>query len=302
MGYNDGWIAHALPYTTPPTMTALSYFGLNIEDKTPPITTPFEQMVEEITSYGVYYPSLEAGDNPNDKISTKFIPVNGIFNNWFFGKVSDNAGIKTVVNMDGLSRKPRIATWQQSGSKKYHHYANVFGNLDMSWEKNRLMVSMFGKGQDHGESALTPTYTYPSGISSQFTHINLCTWNAVDLYPTRLRFVGSQNLTPIPGSNGKYQAINEFDTQFGIYNIQFISASGEAIWDDFLAKEKREFIWRIIKSVDNTKYMKYTQNAMILSLIPTRVLGQSTVWSAVFKIENVSAEINDGVANSFYGL
>ena len=63
-------------------------------------------------------------------------------------------------------------------------------------------------------------------------------------------------------------------------------------------------VYELNSSVDavGDEYMEYTQDCMMLNLIPTRMLGEEVVWSSIFYTEGISAEVKDGVANSFYGL
>lgn len=297
----DGWVAHAQPWATPPTMSALNYFGLGLEDGKPPIDAPFEMSINKIEQYGIYSQSLSSIVGPADKVGVRFQPVNGIFLNWMFGKVS-GAATKTIVNMDGTARKPRIACWQQNGTDKYHNYAVMFGDLSLEWAQNRLMVSMIGKGQVHGLSAESPTFTFPTSIKTAFHHIESMTFGATSLNPMKIGLQAGHTLIPIPGQNGYFQELNEFAPIKGIYTLQFEATEGASLLADMRAGTKRSFVWKIAKGDDPTKYIQPTSDCLIRSCVPYRMYNNSIVWTAVLESEDFSIEVVDGVADAFYGL
>ena len=298
----DGWVPHTAPYSTPPTITGGAYyFGLNYEDKSPPIDSQLTRDIQEIEKYSQYYPSLSASNKPGDQISAKFIPVNGIFNHWFFGKAAAISGGYTITNMDGSAYKPRIGAFSQSGTKKIFDYGLVFGSLNLEYANQRFGVSMQGKSIGHGSTTSNPSgYTYPSSISTPFDHLASMTWDGDTVLPSRFSGQFMQNLQPFIGSNGLNQAISEFTIQKGAYNLQFVSDYGELLVTDYEDGSLKAFIYKVAKAADPTKYLQYTHNCMIKSLIPTRVYGEEIIWSAVLAVEDTSVEIKDGTTG-FYG-
>ncbi|WP_371805471.1 hypothetical protein [Candidatus Lokiarchaeum ossiferum] len=301
MTHTDGWVAHPIPYTDTPTMTALYNFGLNLPDRNANINLQLQNNINSTNLYGQYYPDLSAGSQQNDQFSVKFQPVNALPFYWMLGKVSGTT-TKTIINMDGLARKPRIATFSQVDSKKWHNYANVFGSLSLEFNESFLQCSLIGKGLSHGSNSLSPTFSYPSSVSSTYNNITVCTWSSTSLSPYRLKMDLQQNLQGFIGSDGFYQEISEFAPIIGTYNMQFLSDDGEALVSDFENQEKRSFVWKIVKPTDPTKYLQFTADCMIKSLLPARIHGQETVWSAVMLMEDISVESVDGLLDSFYGL
>lgn len=304
----DGWGVHAQPYDTDPVATALYYFGIPIETKDAPVDFPLEKKVVEKEIYGDYEPSCEVFILPGDKVGVRFMPVNGIFLHWFFGKVTAGAGtLKTITVMDGTVRIPRIWIFHQTGTKKYHNYATVFEDLILDMEKNQLAVSMIGKCQKHGADSRTPTFTYPADITpteikTMFNQLDYIQWNSGDLYLAG-KFQGNfrRVLKGYPDNNGEYyQEISESSTVHGIYTIQFHTVSGELIMDDYLAGTSRLFAFKYTKQDDPTKYITFSHNAFIASLMPLRIKGEPTLYTAVIVCDDYSFPVDDKLEDALY--
>jgi len=305
---NDGWGVHAVPYDTDPVATALYRFGIPLATKDRPVDFALEKQVFEKEVYGSYEPDCEIVVLPGDKISARFMAVNGIFLHWFFGKVTAGAGtLKTVTVMDGSAEKPRIWIYHQTGTKKYHNYAVVFGDLTIDFSQNLLAVSMIGKCQLHGADVRTPTFTYPANvgateIKTMYDHLDYIQWNSADLYlDGKAQGSFRQVLKAYPDSNGEYhQAISENSTIHGVYTIQFQSASGEAMMADYLAGTTRVFAFKYTKKSDPTKYITFSHNAYIASLIPSGTLGEPITYTGIIVCNDYSFPIDDDLEDSDY--
>lgn len=306
--FEDGWIL--TPSPTYPTdgnaMDNLYYFGLILPDGHAPLDIPLQMNINVLEQFGQYFFDLIKGDIVIDREAIRFVPVNGLFLWWFYGKVTHaGGGVFTVTNMDGTTRKPTLATWQKSAAQHLYQNGVVTNDYVIEWVKGGfLKAAILGKGLDHGEGAATPAYTFPDSIDTMFDVIDTLTWNGGDLFASLWRMSGAQTITPIPGNNGFYQEIADMTPSSGAMTVQCTATNGEAMMADFLAGTKRDIVFKIIKSKDNTLYMELTAtNAMIGSCIPLRIIGQPTIWTVVFAIGAVSWEIKDGTTTlALWGL
>ena len=213
--FEDGYIiSPATPYPdAPAAMDALSYFGLILPGGAAPIDVPLQMNVNLLEQFGQYFFDLVKGDIVIDREAIQFVAINGIFLWLFYGKVSESpAGTFTVVNMDGASRKPTIATWEKTADQELYQNGVTVHDYVMEWMKGGfLKVALIGKGLDHGEGVgRTVVYTYPDDIASLFDHIDTLTWNGNDLFATLFRVGGAQKATGIPGNDGVFQEIADY--------------------------------------------------------------------------------------------
>lgn len=299
----DCFVNHGEPYSTPPDYsTDVYYLGIIPSDLKGVLETPFNWRLSQTTTYGSYSPTINTGPKYLDQITARFVPVNNLFLYWMFGKVSGTT-TKTISPMDGAARKPRLGLWQTTDNLKYECNGSVFGNLDLEYsDGNGVLVSLLGKGLDHGENTDSPTKSYPSSIDTPFAHFNTCTWNGNNVLPSRFRFMGQQSLTPYPDVNGEYyQDINEFAPIFGTMNIQFTSAQGETIMSDFRSQTSRTFIWKFTKA-DPTKYFQVSSTCKIMSMIAVRSYLDPVVYSATLLSQAPTITGIDGVADAFYNI
>lgn len=307
MVLSDVWANQASPFTTPTfSNDDYYYFGANREDHIAPLDGLFpDQEINEQEIYGQYFPNLSTGTNPASKLSAKFVPVNGLPFYWMLGKAVDSGGnVTTITPMDGTAAKQRLSWWSETETIDKYVDGVVIGTLDLAYEMNRLGMNLTGMGLTHGLAASEPdTKTYPSNISSIYDVWNDGEWNSSDIQILRCNARFTQKLTGFPAAAGDVNGqISEFSTILSAWNVQMTATSGASLEADFRAGTARNFYSKWIKGKDSDKYIAITQNCLIKQLIPTRIFGNATLYSAVLVGASPSVAVKDGVAISFYGL
>jgi hypothetical protein len=303
MTLSDAWTYEESPHD----LSALYYFGLNPLDQKAVQSMDLDFNVQEDKVYGQYYPTLTSGSTYGDKLSAHFVPVNALPFYWMLGKATDADGVKTITNMDGTALKPRLDLWQQTDTHKYHHYGSIISNLKMEWDGYGLDMTLGGKCTEHGIDTNTPTKAFPDDganeIYSLYNHISSMTWNSTALSPLKLELNLQHEVKGYPDTDGQfYSALGEFSPISGTYHLQFTSTDVADIITDAVAQTTRSFVWKIDKA-ENTHYMQFTSNAKIVSMIATRDLNRGLqIWDVLMKIEGMSIESLDELANSFYQI
>lgn len=294
--YNEGYYAQSSVIEELDPLTAISYFGLPSADGKPILTIGLGENLKIREIMGQYYNEVEAGLQLADRVGLDFVPVNARPLWWMLGERTATTGARTISNMDGTSRKPRLSLWQQINNDKRHVYGTVFESMSMNWDNSQLNFTMSGKGMKHGTDAYSPSKSYEGTIKTPWNHMTAMSWNAGSLTPYKMTGQLTQPITPMIGYGGYYQEINEFSALGGTYNLIVSSANGETMMADKESSTPRTFSWEVRKADDNAKYMTFTHtNCRIRQINATKIIGYEPIYNVLLQIEGTSVAVLDGL-------
>lgn len=314
----DLWLREATIGSNTIHETDMYQFGL-ISDGSPRRIVDYgdAMKVNEQHQAGVYYPSFSAGNVPNDNITFRFYPVNGIPDYWMLGKSTTTTGVHKITNFTA-GQRPRITTFTQGDYRKYAAYGNIIGSIDFGWVKRSagLFCTASGKGLAHGTTVHTPNTPalFPSDEDKPFDQFEYFKWNStaygIDGFSVKM----GQELATIIGDDGAYQEIVE--TTGPITRAwQVVFAPGvdvSAIIADKTAFTARLIEAKINKSTNTANYWKFynagaadAPNTYCIDIRETRITNEPTRYEAVFVSGYCQDLIKDGVdetdAADFYG-
>lgn len=295
--YNEGYYTQtSVTQEADLGSTGLYYVGIPTEEGKPIITIGLAENLKLRDVMGQYYQEIESGLQLADRISLDFVPTNSRFLYWMLGKRTTSTGTRTISNMDGSARKPRLSVWKQVNNDKRHAYGVVFESMSLNWENNQLNLIMSGKGMAHGTDAYSPSITHEGSISTVWNHMESMTWDGDTLVPYKFSGQITQPITPMIGYAGHYQEINEFAPIGGTYNLIVSATNGEAMLTDFESQTPKDFIWTVKKADDNTKSMTFTHtNCRIRQINATEIIGYEPIYNVLLQIEGISVAVTDGV-------
>jgi len=307
----EGWIYHApdgtgLPWDTDPTMTALYKFGYLPANNSSIINKSDKILAERIRQVGQYSTSIHTGNKPNGDISMNFGMINGLPIYWMLGKATEAAGVFTISNLDGTTRKKRLGLRQEIDGKNFHNYGVTVNRLSLSYVNSMLWADMSAMGmKDELSVAASVTPTWPSDVGNAYNVLTAMTWDGVDLKPVTFRTEMSQSLSPFMGEDGYYTEISEFSPIEVMHAMQFLGSEAEAagMVEDFVAKSEKTFTWTVSKAQDATKYITCTGTGVLIDQDILKGYGLETFYTYAIWCSSLTFTVVDGLnKTTFYGI
>lgn len=298
------WLPEATRGTYP-ALTNMFYFGEVKQDLSLPATIPGGIQINKIETMGTRTAAFSKGPAFHDSLSTSYIAVNGLPLYWMIGN-SVNAGGDTTHTLTPLpiTAKPSISLFREgiAATEKRKAAGNVATALDLRYtigsqlDINETFVSM-----TDAVSADTPAgSTFPSSVTSAFDVLSTFTINAVPYSLSEIGISLAQVLKPYGNNGGHYRGITDTRSIYCsmVANLQGDMTALRTLRDN---GTPHTVIWKIVKSVDPTKYIQLTTTMSIFDIADQFNIGDPTDYGVVSAIgSNPSAVVLDGVADTFY--
>lgn len=268
--------------------------------------------INSIEQLGQAYPSLTAGNFPLDSLPGSFVPTNGLLLYWMLGDSSSAAGVHTITPLNS-GTKPEIWILTNSNDDLIYQAHNcILRTLTLRFRLGEPMYAQCDwMGKEHENSNGDPaTITHPSSVDYPFDNFDTCTWDgsgsADNLLVEEIVLKFTQKLVGYMGSNGYYAYIAQNNPIISGVTINFkrdFDVNGSAtVWADLWTGTTGTLVFKIKKASDATKYIKFTFTNMLCADVNVqRTDGEPPSYFGSFAGANMSFEVVDGVADSFYG-
>lgn len=309
------WLAETTPESNATLNNVAMYYFGNYQDAqgSELVDMPIMNQINEVLEHGVSYKTFTAGNQPLDNLQIRYLPVNGLGAKWSLGSVTnDGNGLHTITNFT-TARKPTISVYKAGDYHKDFSYGNVCGSTDWAFQLgNPLMCTHTFKGRTNGKTTDVPSgVTYPSSVSSIFQKIDFWKWNNIEYAIEGFRKQEVQQLMPFMGPLGFYSDINEFTQIESVWTVIFKEGVdvSNIITDQYHLNTSgantgtaRAIDAKILKAVDNTKYIRfYNSSAICIDIRKEAIIGQPTRYTGTFLGNSASTTyVVDGVADAFY--
>ena len=301
----DGWIQDTSG--DPDFSSGIYKFGLPSKPEEPPVKLGLKNEVQEDEKEGQFYPTLEDGPQRLDNVVIgPFQPVNLLPFYWFFGAASDSDGTKTITHTDGTARKPTISCYQRRSNMLRQGEQICINSISIEHAFGHTKCTLTGKGLNFeaaGETLTALNQSFPSSISSVFNVIKTCTWDSGDIVLLNFKFQGMHEIDTFIDSTLKNIAMDELKVQKGVFTLQLVDNEYADFEADFLAGNKKTLVFKVGKIDASTHYFQISATlCKIENAAPVAKFGESTIWTANIKCQEVTITGIDGVANSFFDL
>lgn len=297
--FKDGYKAEAVRGTN--TIADFIELATYTYDKKMPIEASFTAEYNSLESVGSDL-AITKGNHPLDRVTVSEIGINELPFYWMFGAEEDGTGDYTgekVIEFSG-GDKPSISLYHWMNNRAWVGKGCVLNSLDFDLNFGKALTYKYSaKGMSQEVSSTSLTLTTPSTITT-YNGLSVFTFNSATYDIANVGGKFQQDLQPLIGTAGYYQAITDTSKITGVIQVMFKPDLDLSALYTLLALSSdtvHAFEFTISDTTQPTaKYIRIEGNALLYDIVIATNKGEADQHVGFFVLDGTTKVCSKGGA------
>lgn len=297
--YKDGYKAEAVRGTN--TLADFIELATYTYDKKMPIEASFTTEYNSLESVGSDL-TITKGNHPLDRVTVSTIGIDELPFYWMFGAEEDGTGDydgEKVITFSG-GDKPSISLYHLMNNRAWVGKGCVLNSLDFDMNFGKALTYKFSaKGMSQEISSTVLTLGTPTTVTT-YNGLSALSFNSASYDITTIGGKFQQDLQPLLGQGGYYQAITDTSKITGVLQVMFkpdldLSALYTLL---ALATDTVHAIEFTISDTTQptTKYIRIEGNALLYDIVIGTAKGEPDQHVGFFVLDGTTKICSKGGA------